>query len=77
MGKSSILGKRIKELSEQKGIDAKNIAEACGEPERKVLRAMYGSLGCEGIHFLVKLCKALDVSLDELFDTDEMRETFK
>ena len=77
MGKSSVLGKRIKELSKQKGIDAKNIAEVCGEPERRVLRVMNGQLGCEGIHFLVKLCKALDVSLDELFDTDEMREAFK
>ena len=77
MEQSRAVAERIRELCEQKGKNYKSLAETCNEPAKRIYRVMAGGLGCQAILLLVKICKALDVTLDEFFDTDEMREAFK
>ena len=77
MEQSKAIAKRIEEVCEQKGMNYKTLADACGEPARRIYRVMSGLLSCQAIILLVKICKALDVSLDEFFNSEELKEAFK
>jgi transcriptional regulator with XRE-family HTH domain len=77
MEQSRALANRIKELCKEKDMSQVGLAEACGEPVKRIYRAMAGTMSCQSVLFLVRICKGLDISLDEFFDTDELREVFK
>ncbi len=74
MEESKVLAKRIKELCAQQGMDYKQLAEACDEPSKRMYRIVSGMMNCQNILTLIKICKALNVSLDEFFDTEEFKE---
>ena len=74
MEESKVLANRIKELCEQQGMDYKQLADACEEPSRRMYRIMSGMMNCQNIITLIRICKALNVSLDEFFDTEEFKE---
>lgn len=77
MEQSRALANRIKELCEEKGMNHASLAKASGEPVKRIYRVMAGYMSCQSVLLLVRICKGLDVSLDEFFDTDEMREMFQ
>lgn len=77
MEQSRALANRIKELCEEKGMNYASLAKICGEPAQRIYRVMAGAMSCQAILLLVKICKALDISLDEFFDTDELRDAFQ
>lgn len=77
MEQSRALANRIKELCEEKGMNYACLAKTCGEPAKRIYRIMAGTMSCQAILLLVKICKGLDISLDEFFDTDELRDAFK
>ena len=74
MEESEVLANRIKELCKQQGMDYKQHADACEEPSRRMYRIMSGMMNCQNIITLIRICKALNVSLDEFFDTEEFKE---
>lgn len=65
---------RIKELMEQKGLDYNALAEKSGFPVRSVYRLANGLTYNPGIFTMMKICKGLDVSLDEFVSTEAFDE---
>lgn len=77
MEQSRALANRIRELCEEKDMNYVKLAERCGEPVKRIYRAMTGAMSSQAILLLVRICRGLDISLDEFFDTDELRDAFK
>lgn len=77
MEHSRAIANRIKELCEEKGMNYTKLAETCGEPATRIYRVITGTMSCQAILLLVKICKGLDISLDEFFDTDELKDIFQ
>lgn len=77
MEHSRAIANRIKELCEEKGMNYTKLAERCGEPATRIYRVIAGTMSCQAILLLVKICKGLDISLDEFFDTDELKDIFQ
>lgn len=77
MEQSRALANRIKELCEEKGMNYMCLAERSGEPVKRVYRFMAGAMSCQAILVLVKICRGLEISLDEFFDTEEIRDAFQ
>ena len=74
MEESKVFAKRIKELCEEQGMEYKQLAEACQETPRRMYRIVSGMMNCQNILTTVKICKALNISMDEFFDTEEFKE---
>ena len=74
MEESKVFAKRIKDLCEEQGMEYKQLAEACQEPPRRMYRIVSGMMNCQNILTIVKICKALNISMDEFFDTEEFKE---
>lgn len=74
MDPNIVLSNRIKELMEQKGMNYVALAEKSGIPARRVYRIVNGLLSNPGIFVMMKVCKGLEVSLDEFVSPEEFDE---
>lgn len=77
MEKNMLIANRLKELSKEKNISYNTLAEKSGVPVRRVYRMANGYISDPGVFLVMSICKALDISLDEFFDTDELRDAFQ
>ena len=73
MEQQKVLAERIKALAKEKGLNYEKIATACNVPPRRIYRIMYGPGGVLNVFLFIKICKVLEVSFDEFFDTEEFR----
>lgn len=73
LGEICVMGNRLKELRERKGISQQLCADEVGISVRTLQRYEHGKPGC--IEYLIKLAKYYSVSLDYLEgETDEEKE---
>ena len=68
------MSKRLKELCQTKNISYAELAEKAGVPKNKIVRMAMGAPTGIGLVLMMKICEALEVSLDEFVDTDEFKE---
>ena len=70
---NQILGKRLKELCEEKGITYVELAEKVGCSKRTIMRIVQGAPASISVFRMITICSALGVTLDEFFDTEEFK----
>ena len=74
---NQILGKRIKELCEQKGISYAELAEKIGVSKRSIMRMELGAPSSTSVFRMIAICDVLGVTLDEFFGTEEFKNLRK
>ena len=68
------LSKRLKELCKERNLTYGELAEKINVPKNKIVRMAVGAPSNPGLVLMMKICDALEVTLDEFVDTDEFRE---
>ena len=68
---NKVLANRLKELCEEKEMTYAQLAQKSGLPVRKIQRMAYGMVTDPGIFIMMRICKALDVTLDEFVANEE------
>jgi putative transcriptional regulator len=66
------LGKRIASLRERSGLNQSELALECEKDRQSINRLEKGNVN-PSIYYLHQICKALNVSLTELFDSKELK----
>lgn len=66
------LGKRIASLREKNGLNQSQLALECEKDRQSINRLEKGNVN-PSIYYLQQICKALDVSLSELFDFKDLK----
>ena len=69
------LGKRNKELCEERGMSIKQLAEKSEVSQATIRNIINGTSQSPGIETLIKLCKAMEITLQELFTESEQVQT--
>ena len=72
-----VLGKRLEEVCEQKGITYRELAAKLNAPVQRLYRIAWGNRTNPGIFDMIRICNALEISLDEFFGTEEVKEFMK
>ena len=73
MEETKVLAKRIQELCKEKGITCADLAQHCNVSTRRMMYIWHGNMSNPNVFIIVKICKLLEISLDEFFDTDEFK----
>lgn len=73
MEQNMALANRLKELCEEKGMSYQELAEKSGIPVRRIYRIVYGTTSNIGIFFMLRLCNALEITVDEFFQSEEFK----
>ncbi len=68
-----ILAERVNELCREKELTYEELSSRSEVPLETVLQMADGSVKNPGIFAIAKICKGLDVSLKDFFDTEEFR----
>ena len=68
-----LLGNRLKDVCAQKNMTYQMLAEKSGVPVRRVYRLYHGMTSNPGVFVMLDICKALDITVDEFFGTDEFK----
>ena len=68
---NQILGKRLKELCEQKGVSYAELAEKTGVSKRSIMRLVFGAPSSTSVFRMIAICDVLGVTLDEFFNAEE------
>lgn len=74
---NQILGARLKELCEQKGISYGDLAEKTGCSKRSIMRLAMGAPASVSVFRMMSICDALGVTLDEFFGAEEFEKLRK
>lgn len=74
MEQNIVLGNRMKKLMEEKGMTYRSLAEKCGLSERRIYRIANGGVANPSVFVMMRICKGLEVGLDEFFGTEEFKE---
>lgn len=61
------LGKRLKEVCQEKGLTYRELGEKCGMPATRIMRIATGMTKNPGVYTMIAICDGLGVSLDEFF----------
>lgn len=67
------LANRLKELCEEKNYSYRELGEKIGMSPRRIARIAYGMTTNLGIYTMIRICDGLGVTLDEFFNTEEVR----
>lgn len=70
---NKIFAKRMTELCEQKNITYHQLAQRSGLEYRRVYRIACGAHENPGLYTVMRVCKGLDVSIDEFVNTEEFQ----
>ena len=73
MEQNIAIANRLKALCEEKGLNYNSLAEKSGLPLRKVYRMMTAGASNPGVFTMIRLCKALGITLDEFFNAEEFQ----
>lgn len=68
-----LLAERVNELCKEKKLTYEELSSKSEVPIETVLQMADGSVKNPGIFAIAKICKGLDVSLKDFFDTEEFR----
>lgn len=71
---SEAVSKRLKELCKERNISYTELAEKSGIPKSKITRLAMGASSNPSFLLIMKICDALEVSLEEFVDTKEFKE---
>ena len=74
MEPNKALADRLKSLCEEKGMSYKELAEKSGLPVKRVYRLTYGVNTSPSIYVMLRICDALEITVDEFFSTEEFKE---
>ena len=74
---NQILGKRLKELCEVKGVTYAELAEKTGCSKRAIMRLVMGVPASVSVFRMIAICDVLGVTLDEFFGTEEFKNLRK
>lgn len=62
-----VIRNRLRDLCEEKNINAKTLAERSGLSERMIKRMLLAGRTNPGVFYMIKICKGLGITLDEFF----------
>ena len=74
---NQVLGARLKELCEKKGISYGELAEKTGCSKRSIMRLAMGAPVSVSVFRMMSICDVLGVTLDEFFGTEEFKNLRK
>lgn len=70
MGQNMAIANRFKELCEEKGMNYNTFAEKSGIPVRRIYRLAWGNCSNPGVFFMLRVCDALEITVDEFFQSE-------
>ena len=73
MEQNMAIANRLKSLLEEKGMNYQTLAEKSGIPVRRVYRLVYGYTSNPGIFLMLRICEALEITVDEFLQSDEFK----
>ena len=73
MEQNIALSNRLKNLMEEKHLTFKELAEKSGIPVRRIYRMMHGGVSNPSVFVMMRICNAMDITLDEFFGTEELQ----
>ena len=71
---NDMLGKRLKEVCQEKGISYRELAEKVDMPTSRIFRIANGMTTNPGIYTMIRICKGLEISLDEFFSDEAFHQ---
>ena len=71
MQQNMAIAKRLSALCQERGWGPSTLAEKTGLPLRKMQRMMYVGDSNPGIYLMIRICNALEITVDEFFQSEE------
>lgn len=71
MEQSIAIAKRLKALCDERGMNAEALAEKTNLPVGKMKRMMYTGASNPGVYLMLRICNALEITVDEFFQSEE------
>lgn len=71
MEQNKAIANRLKEVCAEKGMSYNDLADKTGIPLRRIQRLAMGCHSNPGVFLMLRICEALEISLDEFFKPEK------
>lgn len=73
MEQNEMIANRLKSVCTDKKISYRELAEKSNVPVRQIYRMTYGQVSNPSVFVMMRICDALEISLDEFFGSEEFK----